>query len=132
MNIETILNAFLLASLDDRINYVAFTPRWNRRNRQVKAFRARILRMDADHRGWIYSLRIENEYLEKELAEKDEMIEVYRRAAEEFAPDDQKWFWTKEWQEGEMRAEKEIAAGNYKTFDSMEEFIASLEETDND
>jgi hypothetical protein len=59
-------------------------------------------------------------------AEKDALIERYRTAAEELAPIDQKWFWTKEWQEKELEAERDIAAGRIETFDSAEEFINSL------
>lgn len=39
----------------------------------------------------------------------------------------QAWFWTPEWQEGERRADEEIAAGLGERFDSDEEFIAALE-----
>ena len=41
-------------------------------------------------------------------------------------PKDQAWFWTKEWQEGELEAEHDIKTGNVKTFNSAEEMIAHL------
>ena len=40
----------------------------------------------------------------------------------------QAWFWTPEWQEGERRAEAELAAGRGERFASDEEFLAALEE----
>jgi hypothetical protein len=39
----------------------------------------------------------------------------------------QAWFWSPEWQRGERQADEEYAAGNYKTFDDAESFIAYLE-----
>lgn len=41
-------------------------------------------------------------------------------------PKDQEWFWTKEWQRGEREANADLAAGRYKTFDSVEDLIADL------
>ena len=40
----------------------------------------------------------------------------------------QAWFWTPESQEGERRAEAEIAAGSGERFASEEEFLAALRE----
>jgi hypothetical protein len=39
----------------------------------------------------------------------------------------QEWFWTAEWQEAEREVEEDLAAGRYETFDTIDEFIASLE-----
>jgi len=39
----------------------------------------------------------------------------------------QEWFWTEEWQAMEQEAEADLAAGRHETFDTMEEFLASLE-----
>lgn len=39
---------------------------------------------------------------------------------------DQAYFWTKEWQAGERKAEEEIAAGEYKDFTTMDDFLADL------
>ena len=37
------------------------------------------------------------------------------------------WFWTEEWQAKEREADEDIAAGRVRTYNSAEEFIASLE-----
>ncbi len=42
--------------------------------------------------------------------------------------EDQAWFWSEEWQAGEREAEADIAAGRTKTFDSMEDLLADLEQ----
>jgi len=39
----------------------------------------------------------------------------------------QAWFWTPEWQEGERRADADIAAGRGMRFESDEEFLAYLD-----
>lgn len=39
----------------------------------------------------------------------------------------QEWFWTVEWQAAEREVEADLAAGRFETFDTMEEFLASLE-----
>jgi hypothetical protein len=39
---------------------------------------------------------------------------------------DQAWFWTPEWQAAEREVDAEIAAGNYKDFATMDDFIADL------
>ena len=38
----------------------------------------------------------------------------------------QAWYWTKEWQERERQADEDIAAGRYKDFDTLDEFLADL------
>lgn len=43
-------------------------------------------------------------------------------------PTDQRWFWTEEWQAGELEASADIAAGNVTTHDSSEDFLAMLDE----
>lgn len=40
---------------------------------------------------------------------------------------DQAWFWKKRWQKLEAEAEKDIAAGRTKTFDSVEDFFHEIE-----
>lgn len=40
--------------------------------------------------------------------------------------DSQDWFWTPEWQAKEREADEDIAAGRYKTFATMEEFLEDL------
>jgi len=43
-------------------------------------------------------------------------------------PDDQAWFWTSAWQEGEAEADSEIAEGAGQVARSADEFIAELAE----
>ena len=40
----------------------------------------------------------------------------------------QAYFWTKEWQEGEIEAEQDIKSGRIRVFDSVEGLIKDLEE----
>ena len=40
--------------------------------------------------------------------------------------EEQAWFWTKRWQEGESEAEADICAGRVHTFDGAKEAIAFL------
>lgn len=39
----------------------------------------------------------------------------------------QAYFWTKQWQEGEIEAEEDIKAGRVKKFTSVEDLIADLD-----
>ncbi len=41
---------------------------------------------------------------------------------------DQLWFWAEDWQGGERRVEQYIQDGNVQTFDTIEEFLGTLEE----
>jgi hypothetical protein len=36
------------------------------------------------------------------------------------------WFWTPEWQAAEHEIEADLAAGRFETFDTMDEFLATL------
>ena len=38
----------------------------------------------------------------------------------------QAWFWSEEWQAGEREADDDIAAGRYRTFDSMDDLLDDL------
>jgi AbrB family looped-hinge helix DNA binding protein len=40
---------------------------------------------------------------------------------------DQSWFWAPEWLQGEREASTDIARGNFKRFESDEDFLKSLE-----
>ncbi len=51
--------------------------------------------------------------------------------AEERDPS-QAWYWTKEWQEAERKADEDLEAGRYKTFATMEEFLADLDDDDDE
>ncbi len=41
-------------------------------------------------------------------------------------PKDQLWFWTREWQEKEREADEDIARGNVKEFESVEDLLKEL------
>jgi hypothetical protein len=41
-------------------------------------------------------------------------------------PKDQEWYWSKQWQKWERQADEEMARGEFKEFDSVEELIADL------
>ncbi len=67
----------------------------------------------------------------------DSLLEVVRRddGVIELRPrmvidPTQAWFWTEEWQKGEREVDEDYAAGRYKTFNSGEEFLAWLDEAD--
>ena len=45
--------------------------------------------------------------------------------------DDQSWYWTDEWQAGERESKADIAAGRVERYDTVDDFIRSLER-DND
>jgi len=40
----------------------------------------------------------------------------------------QAYFWTKEWQEAEREASEDVRAGRVKTFDTVEDLLADLDE----
>jgi hypothetical protein len=55
-----------------------------------------------------------------------EAIESYLQ--EKYTPKPgQEWFWTEAWQTAEREVEGDLAAGRHETFDTMEEFLESLE-----
>src|SRR5215470_6963542 len=41
---------------------------------------------------------------------------------------EQAWFWTREWQQREREADKDLASGRVTRFESDEEFLAALDE----
>jgi hypothetical protein len=41
---------------------------------------------------------------------------------------DQAWFWTRQWQEREREADKDLATGKVTRFESDEDFLATLDE----
>lgn len=45
-------------------------------------------------------------------------------------PKEQAYFWTKEWQLGELEATKQIGDGRIKKFDSVEDLMADLQSDD--
>ncbi len=40
---------------------------------------------------------------------------------------DQAWFWTESWQAGEAAVDAAYAAGDYRTFDDVEDFLGDLD-----
>ncbi len=40
--------------------------------------------------------------------------------------EDESWFWSKEWQESERRADEDLKAGRYTIHNSMEDLIQNL------
>ncbi|NHM28049.1 AbrB/MazE/SpoVT family DNA-binding domain-containing protein [Desulfofundulus sp. TPOSR] len=42
-------------------------------------------------------------------------------------PAEQAWFWTKEWQDGEKEAEKDIASGRVKSFGNVDDLLEDLD-----
>jgi hypothetical protein len=42
-------------------------------------------------------------------------------------PASQAWFWTESWQDGERRADDDIATGRTTTYDNVDDFMDSLD-----
>lgn len=61
------------------------------------------------------------DYLEFKIV--NEAIQIF---VKRFIDKDQAYFWTREWQEGELEADKDIKAGKVKAFDSVDELIKDL------
>lgn len=51
--------------------------------------------------------------------------EIMKIVAVKLVPD-QAYFWTDEWQKGELEAEEDIKNGHLKTYDNVDDFIADL------
>jgi hypothetical protein len=45
---------------------------------------------------------------------------------------DQAWYWTPEWQAAEQESRADILSGRYKSFSSMDDFIADLMNSDDE
>jgi len=54
-----------------------------------------------------------------------EAIDLYITSEQEIKPG-QEWFWAEAWQAAEKEVEAELAAGNYETFDTMEDLLKGL------
>ena len=65
------------------------------------------------------------------MHDKDVEIAELRAVIRKLVPEDQRWFWSDEWQEKERQVDVDIAEGRYQTFDNMDDFIAGLK-GDND
>lgn len=42
-------------------------------------------------------------------------------------PDDQAWFWTKAWQQGEKEVDEALTTGDYQDFESVNELLQELQ-----
>ena len=82
------------------------------------------------------SLRLEQSQYERlrwlSLVNKKPISEIIREAIGSYLQQQpikpgQEWFWTEEWQAAEREVEADLEAGRFETFDTMEEFLASLE-----
>ncbi len=112
MKIETILNAMTLTAYSQSDTFRELMEELPgvvyelmRTDRQYRAFRARILRTFA----------------------------IYKNFAEANGFDrEQAWFWTDEWQAAEKEVDHHIRLGEVQSFDSMDEFLATLEEAQDD
>ena len=74
--------------------------------------------------------------MRKKLGIKEESIVMARivddtivLVPQETVDRDQAWFWKERWQKLEAEAEKDIAAGRTKTFDSVEDLFHEIEGT---
>ena len=56
------------------------------------------------------------------ILEKDRITLIPKAAIDK----DQIWFWTKEWQKGELEAEEDIRKGKTKKFKSMKDLMKDL------
>jgi predicted transcriptional regulator len=54
-----------------------------------------------------------------------EAIELYLTTEQKIKPG-QEWFWAEGWQTAEREVDSDLAAGNYETFDTMEDFLNGL------
>jgi len=61
-----------------------------------------------------------------EVAEREDGVIELR--AHVPVPADQRWFWTERWQRMEREADADVAAGRVERFDSVDEFLADLDD----
>ena len=61
-----------------------------------------------------------------ELRLTPEESEALADALETALEDDQSWYWSEVWQQGERAAEADLTAGRFEDFDTMEAFLADL------
>jgi phosphoglycolate phosphatase-like HAD superfamily hydrolase len=67
-----------------------------------------------------------DELPEDEAAEVLDFISYLRWRREEM---DQSWFWTEEWQEHYREAKADLAEGQFRDFDDVEDLLAELKST---
>lgn len=66
------------------------------------------------------------------IAQRRHVSELIRDAVDHYLEElpikpGQEWFWASAWQQAEMEAEEDLQAGRFETFDTMGDFLASLE-----
>ena len=74
----------------------------------------------------------------EEQAKQSEMAVI--KVAQEFKnndgqedeQDDQSWYWSKEWQDAEKKADQDVRAGRMKSFDDVNDLIADLDRKDSE
>ncbi len=52
-------------------------------------------------------------------------LEEYLKENQQIKPG-QEWFWSEAWQAAEREVENDLAAGNFETFDNMDDFLKNL------
>ena len=68
----------------------------------------------------------------KEMTRKGDLVIIPRQEYEEFLelkkriPQNQAWFWTKEWQEKEKEADEALKKGKYKKFKNVKDLLKDL------
>ena len=55
-----------------------------------------------------------------------EAIDIYLKTEQAVKPG-QEWFWAEGWQAAEREVDADLAAGNYETFDTMEDFLKGMQ-----
>ena len=53
--------------------------------------------------------------------------EIGREQFQKAIPEDQAWFWSKEWQAGEREVDKALKNGDFDTFTTVDELLADLD-----
>lgn len=83
-----------------------------------------VLTLPADLRR---RMGLEQEGAQIEVTERADGVVELRAAVP--VPASERWFWSARWQEGERAVDDHVAAGRVATFDSEEDFLASLGQT---
>ncbi len=61
------------------------------------------------------------------IKEGDFIITQLREKSQVIIPKEQAWFWSKEWQQDEKQADKDIRNGKTKKFDSVQKLFEDLD-----
>lgn len=78
------------------------------------------------------SIPIKNDYFKKnyslESSTGSETLYIFHKGNLVEISRDQLWFWTEDWQKGEERVDYYIEKGEVEEFDTMEDFLRTLED----